>query len=70
MATKKDGPGQSSTGKSNAQTRGVETKNPAPAPVDTSEESVAGEEDPGASNEELEEPAFNRPPPKRPGSGG
>jgi len=46
-----------------------ETKNPAPAPVDTSEESVAGEEDPGASNEELEEPAFNRPPPKKPSSG-
>ena len=47
-----------------------ETRKPAPAPVDTSEESVAGEEDPGASNEELEEPAFNRPPLKRPSSDG
>ena len=65
MATQQDKPGGRRT-----ETRGTETKNPAPAPVDTSEESVAGEEDPGASNEELEEPAFNRPPPKKPDSGG
>jgi len=64
MATQQDKPGIRRTDPS-----GSETKNPAPAPVDTSEESVAGEEDPGASNEQLEEPAFNRPPPKRPGSG-
>ncbi len=64
MATQRDRPG------AGTHTRGSETKNPAPAPVDTSEESVAGEEDPGASNEELEEPAFNRPPPKKPSAGG
>jgi len=34
---------------------------PAPAPVDTSEESVAGEEDPGAALEDVGDEAFNHP---------
>jgi len=36
-------------------------KTPAPAPVDTSEESVAGEEDPGASLEDAGDHAFDKP---------
>jgi hypothetical protein len=65
MATQKDRPGSGGAGRRGAGTVTTENKNPAPAPVDLSEESVAGEEDPGAS-EDLEEPAFNRPPPKKP----
>jgi hypothetical protein len=62
MATRHDRPGMSGGDTS-------KSKEPAPAPVDLSEESVAGEEDPGASTEDVPEQAFNRPPPKLPPDG-
>jgi hypothetical protein len=37
-----------------------------PAPVDLSEESVAGEEDPGAAFEDVEDPPQPRPAPPAP----
>lgn len=38
-----------------------EKKTPPPAPVDPNDESVAGEEDPGAALEDSGEDAFSKP---------
>lgn len=42
--------------------RNLRPRNPAPGPVDTARESVAGEEDPGAAQDPGDE-AFNQLPP-------